>query len=195
MEIVQGSITNYEADALVCPANGDLEMVAIPGGIQYAFLVDGGKEIFEEAREIANKYKIDYKNLATLENGIESEVPGYSANLTGAGKLPAKHVIHSVAVIFDEEINSIRCDKKVIGLSVRNALDLGRDKGLKSIGFPALGTGLYNVPIEECSEVTLDEFEVHLNQNTSIERLGLVLYSQDSYEWGKQIADEKFLKT
>ena len=43
IELVQGSITRYEADALVCPANGDLAMVAFPGGVQYAFLIEGGQ--------------------------------------------------------------------------------------------------------------------------------------------------------
>ena len=52
IELEQGSITSYKADALVCPANGDLEMVAFPGGVQYAFLAEGGGEIFEEARKI-----------------------------------------------------------------------------------------------------------------------------------------------
>lgn len=50
IEILEGSITKYEADALVCPANADLEMVAFPGGIQFAFFREGGEEIY------ANKF-------------------------------------------------------------------------------------------------------------------------------------------
>src|SRR3989344_1992411 len=84
IELVQGSITRYSADALVCPANADLEMVAFPGGVQFAFLREGGEQIFREASKLREKYG--------------KAVEATSAHLTSAGNLPAKYVIHSVAV-------------------------------------------------------------------------------------------------
>lgn len=188
IEVVNGSITQYEADAIVIPANPDLEMVAVPGGIQFAVLMDGGKEIFEEAIEVAEEYAKKY-GYTTIGN-IKSRVPPFSAHATSAGRLPAKYVIHSVSVNYHPKFG-LYCDREVIRKSVKNALMKGKELGLKSMGFPALGTGLYRVPLHECTEVTIDEFVKHLKGETSLERLGYVLYSTDSYFIAKEICDVK----
>ena len=187
IELVQGSITRYPADALVCPANADLEMVAFSGGVQYAFLIDGGQEIFREASELGERIR-----KISMDTSAPMAVPETSAHLTGAGNLPAKFVIHSVAVGYDPKKDELYCNTDIIAGSTQNALDLAKEKGLKSVGFPALGTGPYSVPLEEAVEAMIEEFSKHLNGQTSIERLGLVLYSPDDYFTGKAITDRKF---
>jgi O-acetyl-ADP-ribose deacetylase (regulator of RNase III) len=187
IELIQGSITKYPADALVCPANTDLEMVAYPGKVQYAFLVDGGKEIFKEASTLGEKLR-----QMSMDAAFPMSVPETSAHLTNAGRLPAKYVIHSVAVGYDPKKDGLYCNADVIARSTRNALDLAKEKGLQSVGFPALGTGLYAVPLEEAVEAMTEEFSRHLKGQTSIERLGLVLYSPADYFIGKAITDRKF---
>jgi len=190
IEVVQGSITRYPADALVCPANGDLEMVAFGGGLQYAFLREGGQEIFKEAQETGARYF-----LAHPEAKRVGMVPEFSAHITSAGKLPVKHVIHSVAVGYDPERkgNPLYCNGNVIAKSTRNVLDLGNERKLSSIGFPALGTGLYQVPIEEATEAMTGEFERHLRGKTTLQRLGLVLFGEESWERTKAVCDRKLL--
>ena len=189
IELQQGSITRYEADALVCPANGDLEMVAFPGGVQYAFFREGGEEIFREAKRVAAEYYFEHSQETFGKPGF---VPDFSAHITGAGKLPAKHVIHSVAVGMKKDKSGLYCNGKVIGKSTQNALNLAKEKGLQSIGFPALGTGLYSVPIEEAVEAMGYAFQEHLGYDTSIKRVGLVLYSQDQFEDGRRTLDRIF---
>jgi O-acetyl-ADP-ribose deacetylase (regulator of RNase III) len=188
VELAQGSITRYEAEALVCPANGDLEMVAFSGGVQYAFLSDGGKEIFEEARKIAAEYYLNHKE----RFGEIGHVPDFSAHLTSAGRLPAKHVVHSVAVGMKRDGSGLYCNEEVIGESTRNALDLARETGLASIGFPALGTGLYSVPLEEAVEAMGEEFQTHLSNGSSIERIGLILYSSQEFDVGRRTLNRMF---
>lgn len=170
IELRDGSITRYEADALVCPNIPDLEMVAIPGGCQYAFLVDGGEEIFLEARKIAQE---------------KGEQPFASAHLTNAGRLPARYVIHSVGPHQTDEI---------IRDSVRNALAISDEAALTSIGFPTFGTGLYRFPLDRAVEIMSDGFIEYLTkeaQKSKIERIGLVLYGEDSYRIGQQVLDDK----
>ena len=189
IEVVQGSITRYPADALVCPANADLEMVAFPGGVQYAFLREGGEEIFREASQLGERLK-QMSNDTTIPMAVSET----SAHLTKAGRLPAKYVIHSVAVGYDLKMDRLYCNGDVIGRSTKNALDLAKSKKLKSVGFPALGTGLYSVPLEEVVEAMGEEFERHLHGEISLERLGLVLYSPDQYLVGKGVLDRKVLR-
>ena len=177
IELVQGSITRYSADALVCPANADLEMVAFPGGVQFAFLREGGEQIFRESSKLRKKY-----------GGAVEET---SAHLTNAGNLPAKYVIHSVAVGYKEG-KGLYVDTEIIRKSTKNALDLANEKKLKSIGFPAFGTGLYNAPLDDVVNDMGEEFISHLKNQTSLERIGLVLYSSDQYILGKKELDGKF---
>lgn len=175
IELVQGSITRYPAQALVCPTNRDLSLVAGPMSIQYAFVIDGGMEIFEEAGELREKL---------------GEVKECSATLTNAGNLKADYVIHTVSVGWDSKKEELYCDKDIIRKSVHNVLELANHRDIISVGFPALGTGLYQVPLEEVVETIVRESAKHLRDQTSVERIGLVLYSVDSYLTGKKITDE-----
>ena len=176
IELVEGSITRYIADAIVVPANPDLDFAGM--GIQAFVAKEGGIEIFDEASKVADRYAKSHGSVKIHD--MRGKVPLYSAHLTTGGRLPTKHVIHSVALDYDPK-SGLYCDKDVIAKSTKNVLELGREHGLKSIGFPALGTGLYDVPLEEAVEAMTSEFEKHLAGTTSLERLGLVLFGKDSY--------------
>ncbi|MEK6844158.1 MAG: macro domain-containing protein [Nanoarchaeota archaeon] len=168
IELRNGSITRYKADALVCPNIPDLEMVAIPGGCQFAFFAEGGEDIFLEARKIAER-----KGKQSIS----------SAHLTTAGRLPAKYVIHSVGP---------HTSDKIIRGSTKNVLELIANKGLNSVGFPTLGTGLYDFPLDKAVEIMSNEFLSYLSADNSIQRVGLILYGADSYRIGQKILDAKF---
>jgi len=187
LDIVHGSVTRYHADALVCPANPDLEMVAFPGGVLYAFLSEGGPEIFKEASEIGQQM-LQY----SMDTVFPMAVPPTSAHITTAGSLPAKQVIHTCSVGYDIKSDNIYCDKDIIERSTRNVLELAKERGLKSIGFPTLGTGLYSVPMEEAIDGMSDEFSKHLEVETTLERIGLILYEENSFQLAKKIYDQKF---
>ncbi len=176
IELVEGSITRYNADAIVVPANPDLDFAGM--GVQGFVARDGGIVIFDEASKVANRYAKEHGSVKIHD--MRGKVPLYSAHLTTGGRLPAKHVIHSVALDYDPK-SGLYCNRDVIAKSTRNVLELGKKHNLKSIGFPALGAGVYDVPLEEAVEAMTSEFEKHLTGTTSLERLGIVLFGQDSY--------------
>jgi O-acetyl-ADP-ribose deacetylase len=176
IELVEGSITKYNADAIVIPANPDLDFAGM--GVQGFVARDGGFEIFDEASKVADRYAKNHGSVKIHDK--RGKVPLYSAHLTTGGRLPAKHVIHSVALDYDSK-SGLYCNRDVIAKSTRNVLELGRENGLKSIGFPGLGTGLYDVPLEEAVEAMTSEFERHLAGTTSLKKLGLVLFGIDPY--------------
>lgn len=188
VELAEGSITRYPADALVCPANGDLEMVAFPGGVQYAFFVEGGEEIFKDAVKVSAAYMFAHPEMV----GDIGRVPELSAHLTVPGRLPTKHVIHSVAVGIDKTRQRTYCNPEIVAKSTRNVLKLAAEHKLTSIGFPALGTGLYDVPLDRSVGAMLEEFDNHLKQSTSVERIGLVLYGAPAYKTAIETANAKF---
>lgn len=140
ISFIEGDLTLVEADAIVCPSLPNLDVVKT--GVAGAIFRRGGERIFMEARQIA-------KQARTLHPEEEYPVPLCSAHLTNGGILPhAKYVIHSVSVSFNEEYG-LSCDIDTIYKSSWNVLDLATQHSLKSVAFPALGSGLYEVPVEE----------------------------------------------
>lgn len=189
VEIAQGSITRYRADALVCPANPYLNVMAEHGGIQAAFLLDGGLQIFNESQLIAE--------ILSPPHELPVVVPTSSAHITSAGRLPAKCVIHVVAVCYAQ--GEFYSDETIIAESTKNALNLAKEKKLQSVGFPALvGFPLLgpkcNTPLEEAVESMIEEFVQHFKEETTIGRLGLVLSAPDQYLLSKEVLDKNFLR-
>lgn len=67
-------------------------------------------------------------------------------------------------------------------LSTRASLLRAREKGLRSIAFPAVGTGIAGFPMRRCAEVMLDEVAAHLRGETSVEDVRFVLYDVTAYQ-------------
>lgn len=140
IKFVTGDITNIEADAIVCPSLPDLDVLYT--GVAGAIMRKGGDRIFEEARAIGARAKKQNPR-------SEFPVPVHSAHLTNGEDLPkAKHVIHSVAVNFSKE-GGLSCDQEAVFKSAWNVLKVADENGLTSVAFPALGAGLYQVPLDQ----------------------------------------------
>jgi O-acetyl-ADP-ribose deacetylase (regulator of RNase III) len=174
MEIIKGNIVGYNADAIVIPANPDLDCAGF--GVQASILEYGGREIFDEASKIADEYVRKHGSIDI--HGKKGKVPIYSAHLTTGGSLPAKYVIHSVALNFNPE-SSLYCNEKIIAESTKNVLELGKAHKLTSIGFPALGTGVYNVSLENSIKAIIGGLKKHLEEETCLKRLGIILYNNE----------------
>ena len=153
---VQGDIAQQEADAIVNAANNHLWMGAgVAGAIKRA----GGREIETEAV-------------------AKGPIPIGEAAVTGAGRLKARYVIHAAVMGQD-----LRTDADKIRRSTQATLRRADELGLKSIAFPALGTGVGGFSPDECARVMLDAVEAHAAAGTtSLERVIFVLYDAPAYE-------------
>ena len=96
------------------------------------------------------------------------------AVITTGGKLKAKYVIHAAAM-GDAPVD--------VAGATRSSLRLAREKGLKSLSFPALATGVAGMPIEECARAMLaiakEEAET---EGTSVEEIRFVLWTEGDCE-------------
>ena len=151
IEIVKGDIAAIEADALVNAANNHLWMGA---GVAGALKRRGGQQIEDEA---VKKGPID------VEEAVETQ----------AGKLRAQYVIHAAVMGQD-----LQTDETKIRDATENSLKLAEKLGLKSIAFPALGTGVGGFPLDRCAEVMLEVVRKYPGSLKVI----FVLYSEESYK-------------
>ncbi len=144
-----GDLTESGADAIVNAANNDLKL---GGGVAGAIRRKGGPAIQQECDEIGS-------------------IPVGGAAITSGGNLSARHVIHAASMQLGGLTTS-----GALRSSTAHALRIGAEHGLKSIAFPAVGTGIAGFPIRECAEIMLRETAKHLSGATSLERVDFVLF-------------------
>ncbi|MGH9381439.1 MAG: macro domain-containing protein [Thermoanaerobaculia bacterium] len=154
LELVEGDITELEVDALVNAANQDLEL---GGGVAGAIRRKGGPSIQKECRRIGS-------------------IPVGTAVLTGAGKLPVKHVIHAVGPRWGEGDE----DRK-LSSAVRASLALADRHGLRSLALPAISAGNFGMPKDRAARIMLTEVHRYLQGGTKLERVVVCLYDEATY--------------
>jgi len=153
--ISQGDLTEAATDAIVNAANNDLQL---GGGVAGAIRRKGGPSIQEECDRIG-------------------PVPLGEAAITGGGNLQARHVIHAASMQLGR-----RTTEENLRASTRNSLLRAEEKGLKSIAFPAVGTGIAGFPMKRCAEVMLEEARDHLRGATSLDRIEFILFDASALE-------------
>jgi O-acetyl-ADP-ribose deacetylase len=138
---VLGDLTEQRVDAIVNAAN---EQLAPGGGVAGAILRAGGEEIYDEAAKLGG--------CATGD-----------AKATGAGRLPARYVIHAVGPRWS---GGDAGEAELLGSAYRRALDVASELGCRTVALPALSTGIYGYPVELAAPVAVgaareraDDFE------------------------------------
>jgi len=155
LEIVTGDVTDFAVDAIVNPANEELQL---GGGVAGSIHKKGGPAIQEECDRIGH-------------------VAVGQAVMTVAGNLPATHVIHSVGPRMGEGDE----DRK-LSSAVRSALALADRNGLKSIAMPAISTGNFGFPMDRAARILLTEIHRYLQGGTKLERVVVVLWEDEDFQ-------------
>ena len=154
INIFEGDITQFEADALVNAANNRLWMSS---GVAGALKRTGGLQIEDEAIR-------------------QGPVKVGEAVATTAGRLKARYVIH--AAVMGPDLST---DAAIISAATLNSLILADKLGIKSIVFPALGTGVGGFPPEECARIMLKVVAVYGTGKTGLDKALFVLYGNEPY--------------
>lgn len=139
----EGDITQVPADAIVNAANGAL---AGGGGVDGAIHRAGGPAIMRELDQIRAR-------IGRCATG--------SAVATGAGKLPAQYVFHAVGPVYRDGRHG---EAELLASCYRICLEMAEERGVETITFPAISTGVYGYPIEEAAEIALREVAEHLRK-------------------------------
>ena len=153
LTLVQGDLTELAVDAIVNAANSGLQL---GGGVAGAIRTKGGPSIQEECNRIG-----------PIRVG--------EAVVTGGGNLKAPYVIHAVGPSYGEGDE----DEKLRNATF-NSLKRASERGMKSIAFPAISTGIFGFPKDRCAQIMLKTVSEFLeSQETNLERVILCLWSGD----------------
>ncbi|MEM1691700.1 MAG: ADP-ribose-binding protein [Thermofilaceae archaeon] len=159
VELVEGDITELEADAIVNAANSYLKH---GGGVAAAIVRKGGYVIQEESDRWVRE---------------RGPVPVGSVAVTSAGRLKARYVIHAVGPRFGEEGG----DEKLAS-AIRSSLEKSEELGLRSVALPAISTGVFGYPYERCARIMARELKAFAGRARSLERVIVCLYGREAYE-------------
>lgn len=155
LRIVEGDITLLDVEGVVNAANKHLQL---GGGVAGAIRARGGPAIQEEC-----------DRLAPIEVG--------EAVITTGGNLKAKYVIHAVGPVNgegDEEAKLVR--------ATLSSLRIAAARKIQTLAFPAISTGIYGFPLQECSQIMLRISLDFLGKNDYPREVVFCLYGAEAYD-------------
>jgi O-acetyl-ADP-ribose deacetylase (regulator of RNase III) len=159
-----GDITRLQVDAIVNAANNELRG---GGGVDGAIHRAGGPSIMKECLKIGH--------CATGE-----------AVITGAGELPASYVIHTVGPVWyggsGNEIELLRS-------TYISSLKLAADRGLRTIAFPNISTGVFGFPKEKAAKIAVDACREFLTEKTKNMEITFVCFDDENFQCYARLLD------
>ena len=151
MEAIHGDITKMKVDAIVNAANSSL---LGGGGVDGAIHRAAGPALVAEC--------------ATLGGCATGE-----AKITRGYNLPAKYVIHTVGPVWHGGTHD---EEKLLADCYRNSLRIAAERGLKTMAFPAISTGVYRFPPERACRIAVDTVREFLTEHPAIEKVSFVCF-------------------
>jgi O-acetyl-ADP-ribose deacetylase (regulator of RNase III) len=136
------------------------------GGVDGAIHKAAGPKLLEECMQIA------------AERRPESPCPPGDAVITGAGKLRAKQIIHTVGPIWN---GGIQGEPEILASCYRKSLIIAEKAKLESIAFPNISTGVYGYPKEKAAEIAITAVRGILPNTPGIKRVVFVCFDQENY--------------
>ncbi|MCY0955626.1 O-acetyl-ADP-ribose deacetylase [Streptomyces sp. H27-H5] len=157
--LVRGDITTEEVDAVVNAANSSL---LGGGGADGAIHRRGGPEILAACEDLRRSH-------------YGKGLPTGRAVATTAGRLPARHVIHTVGPVWSPGDDR----SELLASCYRESLRVADELGARTVAFPAISTGIYGWPMDDGARIAIEAVRA---SDTSVEEVRFVLFGTEAYE-------------
>ena len=157
MIVAEGDITTLEVDAVVNAANTSL---LGGGGVDGAIHRAAGPELIEECRRLGGCRTGD-------------------AKITRGYRLAAKWVIHAVGPVWNGGGSG---EDDLLASCYRRALEIAADKGLRSVVFPAISTGVYRFPADRAAGIAVGTVNEYLAAHVEIESVIFACFAAASVD-------------
>ncbi|CAM9487298.1 unnamed protein product [Hapterophycus canaliculatus] len=134
------------------------------GGVDGAIHRAAGRQLLEACYDVP-----------PVPKSCHIRCPTGEARITPGFRLDAKFVIHTVGPFYENSEESA----PLLRSAIKNSLLLCKEKGLKSIAFPAISCGVYGYPPHEAAEIAIDTM---LKFSDGIDLVEFVLFGKDTYD-------------
>ncbi|MGA5640742.1 O-acetyl-ADP-ribose deacetylase [Streptomyces cinereoruber] len=156
--LVQGDVTAEAVDAVVNAANSSL----LGGdGVDGAIHRKGGPEILAACRKLRASH-------------YGKGLPTGRAVATTAGRLPARHVIHTVGPVWSRDEDR----SELLASCYRESLRVADELGARTVAFPAVSTGIYGWPMADGARIAVGTVRA---ARTEVEEVWFVLFDETAY--------------
>jgi O-acetyl-ADP-ribose deacetylase (regulator of RNase III) len=153
-----GDITqDAAADAIVNAANASL---LGGGGVDGAIHRAAGPALLEECRALGG--------CATGD-----------AKITGAGRLPVRHVIHAVGPVWHGGGDG---ERELLASCYRRAIELAAEHGDARVAFPAISTGVYRFPLDEAARISIAAVRDAMTEHPEVSEARFWLFGDEAFE-------------
>jgi O-acetyl-ADP-ribose deacetylase (regulator of RNase III) len=156
IEVQKGDITTFPVDAIVNAANNSL---LGGGGVDGAIHRAAGKKLLEECR-----------TLKGCETGDAKITKGYD--------LPSDYVIHTVGPVWR---GGHQNEAELLKSAYSRSLQVAESKGIQSIAFPNISTGVYNFPKEKAADIAIQTVKEHFGKDHNIQKVIFVVFDDENY--------------
>lgn len=162
----KGDITkDHGVDAIVNAANTSL---LGGGGVDGAIHRAAGKELLAECRML---------------NGCKTG----QAKITGAYNIPCKYIIHTPGPVWNGGMNH---EVELLASCYSSCLDIAIEKGIRSIAFPSISTGIFRFPINEAAKIAIGVAREYIGKNPdSFDVIKWVLFDDATYNAYKNVLE------
>lgn len=170
IDLFQGDITTFSCNVMVNAANSAL---AGGSGVDGAIHRVGGPSILAECHKIGG-------------------CPTGGAVVTGAGDLPASHVVHAVGPVWQ---GGTAGEALLLAAAYKASLAHVVKLGLRHVAVPALSTGAYGYPLQPAAKIAIDaaaDFLDEVPETGALRRITFVLFSGEIYRLFQEALFERF---